>query len=650
MRKIQDILQKYYMIEVVIWAVCLDIIVELLSRDSLESLLHHICTQPIYFAYNVLIIVATLSLSGFFKRKRIASVVIAGMWLGLGIGNYVVLSYRITPFAAIDLSIMEWNMDFLEPYLSGPLVTLAVAAVLVIIVSLCFMVKKSKVSEVHLKRTILVSSMLLFLVYIINYGFVASGVYEERISNMQESYDKFGFVSCFTRSATERGIDEPDDYSPELIDAVLTNLDVVSEEVVVKPNIVVVQLESFFDPDILIDTELSENPIPTFTALSNECSSGKLEVSVVGAGTANTEFEVLTSMSVDFFGTGEYPYETVLQEDTCESAAYNLKELGYTSFALHNNTGTFYERYKVYPNLGFDTFVSSEFMTNITTTPEGWIKDECLTPEIQKCLESTEEQDFVFAVSVQGHGPFPEEEMENPIITVEASPFDTELENQLEYYVNQIYEMDLFIEELVTYLSGLEEPTVLVLYGDHIPSLDIDAAYYENGDNYQTSYVFWANYELEEKDQDLTTYQLLPMMFEQIDIREGSLTQLHQDMRNDDMYLEYLKIMQYDLLYGESLLYDGIEYEPTEMTMGVDEIEFDIYMNDKYVYLISSEITESSKVFVNDKVVESERTKNCSLRVPIDEIGLGDQIVIKQVSPDGTVLAESKTLPTITTI
>lgn len=630
------------MIEIIIWALCLDIVVELLSRDSLMSLMNHIRTYPIYFFYNILIIVATLSLSGFFKRKRIALLIISGMWLGLGIANHVVLSYRITPFAAIDLSIMEWNMDFLEPYLSIPLVMLATVTAVGVILALFYAIKKTKISEVHLKRTILVTSMLFLLVNSINYGFVVSGIYEKRISNMQESYDKFGFVSCFTRSATERGIEKPDDYSLEFIDTVVEKLEETPEKVAVQPNIVVVQLESFFDPDILTDVELSENPIPTFTKLSEEHSSGKLEVSVVGAGTANTEFEVLTSMSVDFFGTGEYPYETILQENTCESIAYNLKELGYTNFALHNNTGTFYERYKVYPNLGFDAFVSSEFMTNITTTPEGWVKDECLTPEIKKCLESTEGQDFIFAVSVQGHGPFPEEEMENPIIKVESSPFDTELENQLEYYVNQIHEMDIFIGELVAYLDALEEPTVLVLYGDHIPSLDIEAEYYENGDNYQTSYVFWSNYELEEINQDLCTYQLLPMMLDQIDIHEGNLTKLHQEAVGDEDYLEYLEAMQYDLLYGETYLCDGQKYEPTEMSMGIEEIEAEIYVNQEYVYFISSEITESSKIFVNNKEIESEMMNNGSLRVAIDKIKMEDYIIIKQVAPDGTVLAESE--------
>lgn len=91
-----------------------------------------------------------------------------------------------------------------------------------------------------------------------------------------------------------------------------------------RPNIVVVQLESFFDVNRLKDIEFSENPLPNFTQLSKRCASGFLSVPVIGAGTVNSEFEMLTGMNIDDFGIGEYPYKTVLKEKTCESLAYNL--------------------------------------------------------------------------------------------------------------------------------------------------------------------------------------------------------------------------------------------------------------------------------------------------------------------------------------
>ena len=140
-----------------------------------------------------------------------------------------------------------------------------------------------------------------------------------------------------------------------------------------------VQLESFIDPNRLEGFTYSENPVPVFTELKENYTSGYLSVPAIGAGTANTEFEVLTGMSLDYFGPGEYPYKTILQQSTCESIAYNLKELGLGTHVIHNNTGTFYDRHLVFPNLGFDSFTSLEYMNHVDKNPLGWAKDTILT-------------------------------------------------------------------------------------------------------------------------------------------------------------------------------------------------------------------------------------------------------------------------------
>ena len=93
-----------------------------------------------------------------------------------------------------------------------------------------------------------------------------------------------------------------------------------------------------------------------------EYSSGYYKVPAVGAGTANTEFESITGMSLHYFGPGEYPYKSILKETTCESAPYVLKNLGYSTHAVHNNEANFYGRRSIFPNLGFDTFTSAEYM------------------------------------------------------------------------------------------------------------------------------------------------------------------------------------------------------------------------------------------------------------------------------------------------
>ena len=197
-----------------------------------------------------------------------------------------------------------------------------------------------------------------------------------------------------------------------------------------------------------------------------EYSSGYYKVPSVGAGTANTEFESITGMSMHYFGPGEYPYKSILRETTCESAPYVLKNLGYTTHAVHNNEANFYGRRSIFPNLGFDTFTSEEYMARENEkNPNGWVKDEVLTDEILKCLDSTEGPDYVYTISVQGHGAYPDEQiLEDPEITVSGAPTEEE-NNKWEYYVNEIHEMDNFVKELTDKLADYPEDVVLVMYG-----------------------------------------------------------------------------------------------------------------------------------------------------------------------------------------
>lgn len=205
-----------------------------------------------------------------------------------------------------------------------------------------------------------------------------------------------------------------------------------------------------------------------------EYTSGYYKVPSVGAGTANTEFESITGMSLHYFGPGEYPYKSILKETTHESAPYVLKNLGYSTHAVHNNEANFYGRRSIFPNLGFDTFTSAEYMSEEEDkNPLGWTKDEVLTDEIIKCLDSTEESDYIYTISTQGHGAYPEEQLiDDPEITVSGAETEAQ-NNQWEYYCNEIHEMDNFVKELTDALADYPEDVILVMYGDHLPTMGL---------------------------------------------------------------------------------------------------------------------------------------------------------------------------------
>ena len=134
------------------------------------------------------------------------------------------------------------------------------------------------------------------------------------------------------------GISEPNDYNKDTIEKITDNGEMTesTSDNGVRPNVLFVQLESFFDPIEYEDLQMSEDPIPNLRKMFENYSSGYFKVPSVGAGTANTEFEVLTGMNLRYFGPGEYPYKTKLKNQVCESAATAFSAFGYGTHAIHN--------------------------------------------------------------------------------------------------------------------------------------------------------------------------------------------------------------------------------------------------------------------------------------------------------------------------
>ena len=201
---------------------------------------------------------------------------------------------------------------------------------------------------------------------------IRTGVLDTFFGNLAYGYRDNGVPYGFLVTWMDKGIGKPDGYSEEKIksifksgelgdDGIYTPGEDDDTDVANKPNIIFLQLESFIDPTQVEGLEFSKDPTPNYRQLMKEYSSGYLTVPAVGAGTANVEFEVMTGMSVKFFGPGEYPYKEILRTTTCESTPYDLKQLGYSSHAIHNHRGAFYGRNKVFSNMGFDTFTSLEY-------------------------------------------------------------------------------------------------------------------------------------------------------------------------------------------------------------------------------------------------------------------------------------------------
>ena len=592
-------LLPYFVLPLVIYTLC-----EILGRRSIIDGLAFIFTRPHVFLANLAIVTFTFSIALFSKRKIFWYTLNFSIWLILIIINFVLLFMRNSPFNASDFAIFKYGILITDRYMSIPEMILSVLGILLVVV-LCVILFikgiKYKGKLDHLRSAIITGSVLIAGAALITINLL-TGQMSYRFENLNDGFEKNGFPFSFACSAFVQGVDEPEDYSPGSVEAISDPLNVEINDPELKPNVILLQLESFFDPRFIKDVEFEENPIPVFSALRDECISGKLSVPVVGGGTSNTEFEVLTGMSLDFFGTVEYPYESFLKSKTCESSAYNFAALGYRTAAIHNFSAEFYGRNNIYANLGFERFTPLEFMCNVEYNEIGWAKDAVLERYIMDSLTNTEERDFVFTVSVQGHGMYPDDFDDHSINyhrdEEEVNPLD-DMISKIEFYTKQVGEMDSFLGSLINALSEYDEPTVVIAYGDHLPGINFTQDMLDC-DMYETEYVIWSNYGLEGEDRDLETWQIMPRVQELLGMNSGILTRFHHYYRDNENYIEYLQTMEYDMVEGEMISLGGKAYEPTEIILGTNDIIItDVEPLGHKLYIRGKNFTEYSTVYIN---------------------------------------------------
>lgn len=627
-------------------------LIEAISRHSFTKAWDFMTGRPLVFAYNAALIFTTSLIVYLFRRRCFLRVFLCMFWLLLGIINGVILATRVTPFTGPDLHLLTDGMALLEKYLPKWGVIVALIVLGLFALTLFGLILKGPKFKGKLKYR---WNIPLVLAGVLAFAGLTQLALEKRVlsnyfGNIAFAYEDYGYPYCLGVTIFDTGITCPRDYSEGEIKRIEnTEKNLPETKAGAHPNIIFLQLESFFDPELVDYLEMSEDPIPVFRKLMKEYTSGYYKVPSVGAGTANTEFESITGMSLHYFGPGEYPYKSILKETTCESAPYVLKDLGYSTHAIHNNEANFYGRRSIFPNLGFDTFTSAEYMPEEDDkNPLGWTRDRVLTDEIIKCLDSTEDQpDYVYTISVQGHGSYPEEpELEEPEITVAGSPTEAK-NNQWEYYVNQLREMDNFVKELTDALEEYPEDVVLVMYGDHLPTMDLTVQDVENRYLFQTQYVMWDNFGLEKKDVNLAAYQMAAEVMDRVGIHEGTVFRYHQARRNTKNYQVDLETLQYDLLYGEHYSYDGESpFKRTKMRLGLYDTTLDgisLVSSWDHTYRITgTNFTPSSQVKLNGEWYETVFVNPTTLMISGTELDDFDRISVVQRSNSSTRKALSK--------
>ena len=650
MQPVYAFMNRFSLIFHALLACIINFVIEAISRHSVVAAWDYMTGTPLVFLYNAFMIFVTFSIVYLFKRRIFVRMIIGAVWVILGIANGYILLKRVTPFNAQDLKIAGDGIALINNYCNGfEVVVIAVGAVALLI----WLISMWRRGGQYAGKIHHIAALIGIIVCGVLYTFVTNIAIDKRVvstyfGNIAFAYEDYGLPYCFSASLFNTGISEPNGYTKKAMAKIdkdgELNQTATSRSSDELPNIIVVQLESYFDVANAEFFTTSEDACPNLHNLYQNYSNGYFKVPSVGAGTANTEFEVLTGMNLRYFGPGEYPYKTYSKKHPTESAATALASLGYGTHALHDNTGNFYSRANVFNNMGFDTFTSKEFMNVLQTTENGWAKDEILTHHIMEAMDTTKQEDFVFTVSVQGHGNYPETQViENPKVKVEGIE-DEALKNKWEYYVNQVYEMDQFVGDLIKAVEERNEPSVVVFYGDHLPTMGLKAEDLKSRYLYNTNYVIWDNIGLQKDDKNIPAYQLMSEVLNRLDIHSGTVFNYHQQRKGTKNYLSDLELLQYDILYGKQYVYNGkAPITEGHMVMGIRNVSLSSIvpqLNSGYS-LYGENFTKYSRVYVNGEKQKSSFLNNTRINLSETELKDGDVIQVGQVGSSDTIFRMS---------
>ncbi len=484
---------------------------EYLFRTDIASVVTWLINNPFIFILNLTVLVGlTLFFVFLFRRLDVSVWFILMFSIILGVVNANKFSLRSVPFMLNDFFLFR-ELWVLMPEILTPSWILLTIAAFPVCIGMFLLIRKwiGAVPFRDIKKHVIIS-----FAFCLGLIMVGQSIYAESHSPWE-----LGFIYSLPRAIGNHQEKHPVGWE-EIEQEVFPEGELPQEKTHRKtvkeadPNVIIIMSESFWDINAL-NVNFSENPIGYFDSLKQESIHGELYVPVFGGGTANTEFEVLTGLTMK-----NYPndWHMVFREEIdyrLPSLASIFQEAGYKTHALHPYHSWYYERKEVYPRLGFKESVFMEDMEGADTLGP-FISDEYVTDQLIKLLESTTEPVFNFTVTMQNHGPY--NEARNPSVIDFNTNLEESQETMLKVYAEGLYYSDQALKKLVEYLRDSDEPTVLVFFGDHLPMLGENYGIYRDlgflGEEtpeelqddlrlYTVPYIIWSNYEQREIEKPL---------------------------------------------------------------------------------------------------------------------------------------------------
>ena len=427
--------------------------------------------------------------------------------------NHYLISFRGRTLFPGDLLTLGTAVNVAGQYNYTPdskqVITFAILLAFLVLVSL---LPKEEKHAISWKRIVPISALCAGYAAL----FFGTGLVEAlEIAPSMWTTRENGLVLNFSVCLKYMRVEKPEGYTPEHLASL--SREYPGEGAVLEDgqpvNVIVIMNESLADLTVLPGVESSRDAMPFLHSLTENTVKGYAYTSVFGGTTANSEYEFLTGNTTAFLPAGTVPYQMYVSAGD-PTLVGQMKALGYRCIASHPYRSSGWNRPAVYSNFGFDeTYFERDFQNRVYMRGDarsGYVSDQSNYENLVRMYEekSPGERLFLFNVTMQNHSAYnmPWDNLDREVWLAGAleGRFQT-----VDQYFSLVYQSDKAFEYLVTYFSQVEEPTVILMFGDHQPQVATNFYTDVLGDNPDTAlaqrkqmtpFVLWANYDIEERD------------------------------------------------------------------------------------------------------------------------------------------------------
>lgn len=571
---------------------------EAILRKSILSAGAWAVHNPKMFIASVfLYLLVQILLLALINNVYLSVIVSLAMWLMIAVVSFYKQQMMGDPILPWDFMYANQVFDLIPALYKNVNLIALIGGVLVFIVAIVLLVKYTKFKLLKWPYRIglfVVCLIPLLLIYdntnnII--GKIASATGAQNIPwNQTETQQKNGLILGFMVNIPNIKIEEPENYSKETVNEYVKKIQTTFqndeyEKSDKKPNVVMIMSEAFWELSNVGITDEDGNSLnPTVDANKK----GHIISPAYGGGTSNVEFEAITGFSMANLLGGSIPYQQYMGRDL-PSLASTFKEYGYKTTALHTYYKYFWNRIQAYDSLGFDEFVGLDDLKDPAYYGSLYVDDKEINDLILDTIKTSEEPSFIYAVTMQNHGLYNDQRYGDNVLNVVDS-YSEESNQILNNLATGYKHSDELLQELYDELEKLDEPTLVVFYGDHMPSMSgtLEEIGYvksmasktleEDLKTRETPLVVWNNYEKEIGEVGaVSTSFLAPKVMEWAELERPAFYNLLQQFGQElPGFTAYVKVN------GEGELLPGTPDESKELVEMYRMLQYDMMFGSRY--------------------------------------------------------------------